>query len=247
MIQHMRIIDAFCVIGNPQYGGTSATMLMEDMQRNGIEKAVIVPDDSYAAVHNEDGNRLMLHLMEHQAGPFIGFASVNPWYGQKASKMLKSFLNSGLRGVYFKSTVQGFMPDDEMLSPLLDICAEKKVPAYFHTGTPVNALPFTVMSQAKRYPAVNFILGHMGANDYVGDAYAAVKSCENVYLETSYNLTLLIRNAANIRADRVLFGSGTPRSRMEFELKKTREAILDDKILELVLFCNMERVLGDLE
>ncbi|HPY37338.1 MAG TPA: amidohydrolase family protein [Clostridia bacterium] len=240
----MKRIDAHCVIGDFKRGATAPEAILEDMRLNGIDQAVIVPDDVCAAVDNAKGNEQIINAVERNPDKFIGFATVNPWYGEQAARMLKQYLKRGLRGVYFKSTVQGFMPDDEMLWPLLDICSEYKVPALFHTGTPVNALPFTVMTQALRYPNVDFILGHMGANDYLGDAYAAVRLCDNIYLETSLNLTLSIRAAVKTRAERVLFGSGSPRSRMDFEFKKLYEAVPDSEKQELVLFRNMESILG---
>ncbi|MGI6161202.1 MAG: amidohydrolase family protein [Christensenellales bacterium] len=240
----MKILDAFSVIGIPGLGGTEPGFLLEEMRKNGVEKSVIVPYDRRVAVDNAEANQYILDTVYKYPDSFIGFATVNPWYGERAAAMLREAFLSGLKGVYFKSTVQGFMPDDEMLYPLLDICAEYGAPAFFHTGTPVNALPFTVMSQAKRYPSVNFILGHMGANDYVGDAFAAAQLCDNIYLETSLNLTALIKSAANILPNRVIFGSGSPRSVMEFELKKTREAVSDKATLEKILSGNLTRVLG---
>lgn len=240
----MKIIDAHCVIGDPGRGGAAPGVLLENMRRNNVAKAIIVADDACAAVDNEEGNRTVLNAVEKHQSEFIGFATVNPWYGKKAAEMLRTYVSRGLCGLYFKSTVQGFMPDDKMLFPLLDICEEHSLPVYFHTGTPVNALPFSVMAQAQRYKKVNFILGHMGANDYVGDAYAAAAACDNIYLETSLNLTLLIRGAVQKRSERVLFGSGSPRSCLEFELKKVREAVPQQATLNMVLFGNIERILG---
>lgn len=240
----MRILDAVCVIGDSGHGGTVPRSLLEQMRQNGVERAVLVPDDLMTAVDNEEGNRFVLRALEQNPGAFLGFAVANPWFGKRAEKWLRAALDAGLCGVYFKSTVQGFMADDEMLRPFLELCDERGVPAYFHTGTPVGALPFGVLAQARRFPGLNFILGHMGANDYVGDAFAAVNLSENVYLETSLNLTTLIRTAANLRPDRVIYGSGSPRSSMAFELKKIGEAVQSEQALEMILHGNLERILG---
>lgn len=240
----MRILDAVCVIGDSGHGGTVPRSLLEQMRQNGVERAVLVPDDLMTAVDNEEGNRFVLGAIEQNPDAFLGFAVANPWFGRRAEKWLRAALDAGLCGVYFKSTVQGFMADDEMLRPLLEFCAERNVPAYFHTGTPVGALPFGVLAQARRFPGVNFIFGHMGANDYVGDAFAAVNLSENVYLETSLNLTTLIRSAAELRPDRVIFGSGSPRSSMACELKKMFEAVPDETAREQILHRNLERLLG---
>lgn len=240
----MRIIDAICVIGDVGHGGVEPLLLLEEMRQNDVQRAVLVPDDLMTAVDNEEGNRFVLCAIEQNPDAFLGFAVANPWFGKRAEKWLRSALDAGLCGVYFKSTVQGFLADDELLNPLLEICRERSVPVYFHTGTPVHALPFGVLSQARRFPEVNFILGHMGANDYVGDAFAAVNLCDNVYLETSFNLTTLIRSAVELRPERVIFGSGSPRSSMSFELKKVFEAVPNEERRALLLHKNFERLLG---
>lgn len=240
----MRILDAICVIGDAGHGGAVPRLLLEQMRQNGVARAVLVPDDRMAAVENEEGNLYTLDTIRQNPDSFCGFAVANPWFGKRAEQWLRVALDAGLCGLYVKSTVQGFLADDEILCPLLEICGEYGVPAYFHTGTPVNALPFGVLTQARRFPGVNFILGHMGANDYVGDAFAAVDLCDNVYLETSLNLTMLIRSAAELRPERVLYGSGSPRSAMAFELKKVREAVPNEETRALLLHGNLERLLG---
>lgn len=240
----MRILDAICVIGEAEHGGAVPRSILEQMRQNGVQRAVLVPDDLMTAVENEEGNRYVLDVVRQNPDAFCGFAVANPWFGKRAEQWLRAALDAGLCGVYFKSTVQGFPADDKRLNPLLEICRERAVPAYFHTGTPVHALPFGVLAQARRFPEVNFILGHMGANDYVGDAFAAVNISDNVYLETSLNLTTLIRSAAQLRPERVIFGSGSPRSNMAFELKKVFEAVPNEETRALLLHSNLERLLG---
>jgi len=240
----MRILDAFCVVGDSEQGGAAPRSILDEMRQNGVERAVLVPDDRMTAVENEEGNRFVLDAVEQNPGAFLGFAVANPWFGKRAERWLCEALDAGLSGVYFKSSVQGFLADDEMLGPLMEICRERTVPAYFHTGTPINALPFGVLAQARRFPEVNFILGHMGANDYVGDAFAAVQMSGNVYLETSLSLTTLMRAAAGLCPDRVVFGSGSPRSSMAFELKKVFEAVPNEETRALLLHSNLERLLG---
>lgn len=239
----MKIFDAFCMVGDSRHGGAAPRSILEQMRQNGISRAVLVPDDLMTAVDNEEGNRYVLHAVEQNPDEFCGFAVANPWFGKRAERWLCEALDAGLSGVYWKSTVQGFLADDEMLRPLLEICRERAVPAYFHTGTPIGALPFGVLSQARRFPEVNFILGHMGANDYVGDAFAAAQTSDNVYLETSLTQTALIRAAAELCPHRVLYGSGSPRSSMAFELKKALEAVPDEHTRALFLHTNLEQLL----
>ena len=68
--------------------------------------------------------------------------------------------------------------------------------------------------------------------------------CDNVYLETSLNLTTLIRSAAALQPERVLYAFRfAAQNTMAFELKKVHEAVPDDTARALLLHGNLERLL----
>ena len=218
--------------------------LIASMDQNRIDQSVLFMQDSYAAINNTEGNDFIARAVEAYPQMFIGFASASPWYGEKAVRELDSRLRSGLfRGVYFKSTVQGFSIEDEIVYPLIEVCQKYAVPAYFHTGTPSMALPFQLMLLAQRYPEVRFIMGHTGCFDFVGDAYASARWQPNIYLETSFALTLFMRAMSLEFPKRTLFGSGAPRSTQAFELQKLTQGVEDAEVLNDILGGNMQRLL----
>jgi len=217
--------------------------LLRSMDKNGIDQSVLFPQDSFAAVDNDVGNDFIAKAADLHPDRFLCFAAANPWYGNRAVRELESRLEAGFSGVYFKSSVQGFSIDDEIVYPLIELCGNYKVPVYFHTGTPVMALPFQLMMLAKRYPGVNFIMGHTGCFDFVGDAMAGARRQKNIYLETSYCLSLFMRTLASEFPKRTLFGSGSPRSAQEFEKKKLFEGVENEEIRGDILGGNLERLL----
>ena len=240
----MRIIDAFCVVGNSNRDCINPDELLQSMNESNIDKSILFPQDSWTAVYNAEGNNFIADTFNKNHERFFRFAVANPWFGEQAVEELSRRLKDGFNGVYFKSTVQGFVINDEIVYPLIEQCEEFGVPVYFHTGTPVQALPFQVMYLARRFSKVNFIVGHMGAYDFVGDAYASAELERNIYLDTSWGLTTFMRTASDKFSDQAVFGSGSPRSTQQFELKKLRDAVSDKNKLSKIFTDNILSILG---
>lgn len=241
----MKIIDAHCTVGAGRYKNQTAEALLAKMDALGVTRAAICPVEEYVAVDCDTGNREIAAVCARYPGRFYGFAAANPWYGNKGARWLREALDAGMNGVFFDSSLQGFTINDEMVDPLIEICAEYRVPVYFHTGTPAFALPLQLRYLALRHPNVNFIMGHMGANDFISDAAPAMQGLENLYLETSMNLTCTLQDMVAKFPDRILFGSDSPRSEPEYELFKLREACgNDDDALEKACAKNFERIVG---
>lgn len=241
----MRIIDAHCTVGAGRYKNQSAAQLLAALDKAGIEQAAVCPTEECVTVDNARGNRETAALCAQHPGRFYGFAVANPWYGQAALEELGRALSAGLNGVFFDSSLQGFTICDTLVDPLIELCGRYKVPAYFHTGTPAFALPLQLRALAKRHPGVNFIMGHMGANDFIGDVAPAMAGMDNLYLETSMNLTCTLQDMLKRYPDRIIFGSDSPRSEPEYELFKLQTAAGGDEAL-LAAACagNFERIVG---
>lgn len=239
----MKIIDALCFVGNGRYKKQTEEALLKALEQTDTACAAIAPVEEYTVVNNAEGNRSTLSLCRKHG--WYGYAVANPWYGDKAAELLRDALEEGLNGVYFDSSIQGFTINDEIVNPLIEVCAGYHVPVYFHTGTPAFALPLQLRCLALRYPEVNFIMGHMGANDFISDVAPSMYRLENLYLETSMNLTCTLQDMLEKYPQRVIFGSASPRSPLEYELFKLREAADGkDRVLEQACAGNFERILG---
>lgn len=234
------IIDAHCHIGNGRYKKLDVKTLLQTMDSCGIDKSVIVPVEEYITVYNEEGNEHILTAVNKNRDRFLGFATVNPWYGRKAIDILKKYLEAGLKGVKLNPSLQGFVLNDDLVYPLVETARYYKVPVYFHTGTPIHSLPFQLRDLAIHFPEVNFIMGHMGVCDFFYDVNNALRGLKNIYLETSGNTSGVIKNAIdNAGACRVMFGSDSPRSSQEFELSKVESACSKKEDLDYVLYKNI--------
>lgn len=240
----MKIIDAHCHVGSGFEKELKPETLISIMDKNGVGKAVICPIEQYIAVYNEDGNKYILEQVKKYAGRFIGFASVNPWFMQKSTDMLKEYIEKGLKGLKLNPKLQGYQLNSSLVKPLIKVAEEYGIPVYFHTGTPVNSEPFQLRELALEFPKVNFIMGHSGNTDFWTDAAYSVKGIDNIYLETSHNLGIMgLINAAGI--DRVIFGSNMPRSHQTHELKKVKDLCLPEEDFFKICCLNIKKLAGD--
>ena len=240
----MRIIDAHCHIGEGRYKRLTASELIALMDENGIEKAVVCPVEEQIILFNREGNDYVLQAVKEHPDRLIGFATVNPWYGDRAVEELRRAIGEGLRGLKLNSALQAFFINDELVYPVIEAAQDLDIPVYFHTATPVFALPLQLADLAGEFPRVNFIMGHMAATDFWIDVVPAAEMHSNIYLETSLRSPGVLRIAAEqVGVHRLMYGSDVPASCMKMELAKIdrlalspadKERVLSGTVLELL-------------
>jgi predicted TIM-barrel fold metal-dependent hydrolase len=240
----MTVIDCHCHLGIGHDYEQTAESLLADMDRCGVEQAVICPVDRYIAVHNRAGNDAVLAAADAHPDRFIPFATANPWYGDEACDELRRALDAGARGLKFHPALQGFLLCDELIDPLIEIARQRRVLVYMHTGTPAYAQPTQLTELALRFPDVSFVMGHMGSTDFWLDAVPAASVSENIYVDTSWSLPQKIERAlAALGSERVLFGTDTPLSTLDLELACLAHASMSDSARENVMGGNLRRLL----
>jgi predicted TIM-barrel fold metal-dependent hydrolase len=220
--------------------------VLREMDSAGVERAVVCPWGAELAVRNADGNDRIARAVAAHPGRLLGFASVNPWWGADAvAELDRAIQRLGLSGLKLHSVVQGFEIDDDVVLPVIERAAELGVVVYVHTGTPVLALPLQLLELATRYPQVPFIAGHMGGADFYVDAPLSLPRAENVWLETSLSCHAgyIGEAVAAAGAQRVLFGSDSPTSRMASELTKIRVLELGEEVERQVFGANLQALL----
>lgn len=242
----MMIFDAHCHIGVGRLKQQTTEVLLNNMDENGISRAVVVPVEEYLSVYNEEGNAYILEQTRLHPDRLFGFAVANPWYGLKACDMLERYLEEGLVGIKFNSTVQGFKINEDIVFPLIEIAARRSVPVYFHTGTPITAMPFQLYDLARRYPEVNFIMGHCGWSDFWQDMQYIASHSENIWFETSLSYTSRTESLLpeTCGCQRIIFGSDSPHSNAGLEIKKVLMTQVNDNMHKKILSGNIRFLLG---
>ena len=173
-------------------------------------------------------------------------ACANPWFDHAAVAELRRALEAGLMGVMIHPEYQGFRLNDSLVNPLLEVAAEFDVPVYAHTGSAGIAEPLQLVDLARRFPSIQFIMGHAGASDYFSDAVRAMEFTDNLWLETSRNgpCNFLTFDKAGLM-DRVVFGSGAPEYAPAVEIEVFRDTIPDAHKQRAVFSANIHRLYKD--
>ena len=210
----------------------------------GITHSVAAPSGQFVAVYNAEGNALMSDLIQRHPGKLSALAVANPWYGPKAVDMLRRAFDAGCCGLYLHPGRQGFHLTESLVDPLIELCIERDKPIYAYTGTPICAQPLQLAELARRFPQATFVLGHMGWSDFSGyDDIPAALQAPNIMLETSCTSGGGVRRAVDtVGAERVLFGSGYPRSHPAHEFEKIKCLGLSQRQSDLYLRGNALRI-----
>ncbi len=232
----MDIIDSHVYIGDGRHMSFDTDSLLSQMDEAGIAHAVACPVDRCIAVHNREGNNTILDAVRSHPDRISGMAVANPWFEVKAVEELERALGEGLMGLFLYPNYQGFRLSDHIVDPLLTLAEAFEVPVYAHSGTAAIAEPFHVAELARRFPTVNFIMGHAGSSDFGEDAVRALEFCDNVWLESSRN------GPANyglwqVRGctGRVLFGSSAPEYIPAIEIETLSDVFTDTADRESIL------------
>ena len=175
---------------------------------------------------------------------FSGLACINPWWPDVA-EMVRSYSERGLSGVKLHPLFHGYYLDDlQLLSPILEVCAELGLPVLIHSGDMPFCLPYQFEDVAQAFPDVPLIMAHSGFLWMISQAVRTAERNPSVYLETSLVDSTDVEDfVAAIGAERVIMGADTPWARFEMEIKKIELALPDNEARELVLGGNLMRLL----
>lgn len=174
-------------------------------------------------------NDEVAEIVKAYPGQFVGFASVDPWKGQRAlDEIDRAVTQLGLIGAKFHPGIQAFHPNDTRFFPLYEKIASLDVPALFHTGT--NGLgagtpggmgirldytrPIYLDEVAAQFPELTIIGAHP-AWPWHEEMLAIIGHKSNVHMDLSgwspkYVPAEIMDEARRRLQDRILFGSDYP-------------------------------------
>jgi len=241
----MDILDGHCHIGEGHDMSLSPEALIREMDASGVARAVVCPMDRYIAVYNREGNDFVFRAVREFPDRLIGFATVNPWYGDAAREEADRALDMGASGLKFNPSLQGFLLNDRIVHPLVERARDARVPVYFHTGTPVHSMPFQLVNLAELFPEVCFVMGHGATTDLWNDAVPAARRAPNIYVDTSLNAPASIRRITEaIGPERVFFSSNVPSCSLGVEVEKVHLAISEPEARRMIFRDTLLRLLG---
>jgi uncharacterized protein len=247
VMNHPKIIDAHISLGPSQYFDIKPETVLELMDQNQIEKGMISPSDEWMAVDNTIGNQIIAKYVNDWPTRFMGYASVNPWYKEKACLEMHRALGDGLCAIKINPLRQGFILVEKICAPIFDIANKYKLIVYVVTGIGVLSMPLQLSEIARRYPEAIFIMGRSGWSDFhMMDFLPSLQQAPNIYVETAYNFPEVLNTVIRlIGSDRIVFTSDAPFSNMKLEIQKIMDLDIDALVCEKILNGNITRLLNE--
>jgi predicted TIM-barrel fold metal-dependent hydrolase len=209
--------------GVPVQGFPSVDELLAEMDRAGVERAVLLGWDWDQPETCVWQNRFYGKCVRAHPDRLIGYATLHPGAGHwpTLGEMHRA-RDEGLVGVGELSPhSQGFGVDDPVLREVLTLAGDWKMPVNFHVTDPgsrrypgrVETPLADFVRLAREFPATHFTLAHWGGLLPLHDREA--RELENIYYDTAaspllYESDIWGRFAAALPPGRVLFGSDYP-------------------------------------
>jgi uncharacterized protein len=155
-------------------------------------------------------------------------------------------LDRGARGIKLHPRAQGFLLNDERLSPVFQLAAERRVPILIHGGRGLPPIADHLARLIEANPEAQLIIAHGGIADLAALAeFFAGKA--GVFFDTSvWSPVDLLDVYRQISAEQMLFASDYPYGQQPASLliaiRTARAAGLDDDDIRNMLWTNAARI-----
>ncbi|MBH1940430.1 amidohydrolase family protein [Mobilitalea sibirica] len=250
------IIDGHVHMGKGDFG--TLDELKQDMQKAGIDKAVLVPGGMIdvrrmtryiTGVEKPKGddipNDVIEHIIHSEPDKFYGFYCVNPHKRREAVIDLENGIQKGFKGLKLAPIVHGFSLASKTVMELADLCGQYNVPFYSHVLFSPGASTKKMAALAKEFPNTNFIIGHMGFGPADVDAMEYAAMYDNLYLETSQGSFAGIKTALETcGSSKLIFGSEFPLYKPISSLMTIRELNCKESDFDNILYKNIQYLLN---
>jgi uncharacterized protein len=194
-------------------------------------------------------NELVKQTAANHPKELVGYVWPNPNEREKAYSLVRTALREWkFKGIKLHPLFNAFLPNDEIVYPIMEEARRNNVPVSIHSGHPPFSLPWSIGELAENFRDVKIVMLHMGHGHgiYIQAAINTAKRYDNIFLETSgMPMHTKIKEAMEVVGEeRVMYGSDTPFHEPAVEIDKICSAGLSEKQLEKIFHDNAVEILG---
>jgi hypothetical protein len=244
---------------NPDAKMATAEQLIKRMDEDGVDVSVVMgigwTDIDLARAAND----YIIESIQKYPDRLVGFASVNPAWGDDAVKEVERCAEAGLRGIgELHPDTQGFdLGDRDAMLPLMTVAQEQGQIVTTHSSEPVGhtypgkgtTTPDVLWRFIQNFPDVTIVCAHWGGGlpfyalmPEVGAGlnHAHFDSAASPFL---YDKRIFSTVASEIGVDRILMGSDYPLIRVQTIIRQIDSTELSRPAKELIKGGNAARLL----
>jgi uncharacterized protein len=190
------------------------------------------------------GNDRTLAFAERSDGKLIPFVRLD--LSEDPIGEATRCLDLGARGIKLHPRAQKFLLDDERLSPIFELAAERNVPVLIHGGRGLPPIADDLARVVDRYPRAQLIVAHAGIADLAALA-DRLGGKAGVFFDTSVWSPLdLLGLYRLVGPEQVVYASDYPYGQQPasllISLRTARLAGLSDEQVQDVLAGNADRI-----
>jgi len=228
------IVDARVYLGASLFNyGRSLTEITGDMERLGIDKAILAPVKP-RNYNLGPMNELVADAVREHPERFMGLCRIDPWQAEAAvNEAQRGFEELGACGLYLDPWEENFQANSQILVPVLQEAQRHNKPVVINAGHVRVSHPTQIRDIASQFPKVQFVACNGGQINISGilqfEARRMLEACPNIVVDTAgtYREDFIEEIATEVGDERVVFASGSPVYDQEFEMTRVRFAHLN--------------------
>ena len=220
-VQRDRTLAA--LYADPRARMASAEDLIAAMDEDGVDVAVAMGIGWSDYDTAREANDYIIEATRHWQGRIIGFAGINPAWGDRAVREAERCADAGLRGIgELHPDTQGFdLADKRTMAGLMSVAQERRLIVTTHSSEPVGHLyagkgsvtPQVLMRFIGNFPDATIVCAHWGGGlPFYALMPEVAAALRNVHFDTAaspFLYTPQVYSAVSrlVGADKILFGS----------------------------------------
>lgn len=245
---------------DPKSRMASAADLLAVMDADGVDIAVAMGLGWTDYGLAREANDYIISAARRSGGRIIGFAGVNPAWGERAAREAERCADAGLRGIgELHPDTQGYdLADRRLMAPLMAAAQERRLIVTTHSSEPVghrypgkgSVVPQTLMRFITAFPDATIVCAHWGGGlPFYALMPEVASALRNVYFDTAaspflYDPAIFQTVAGIIGSNKILFGSDYALLRPRRLLRQARASGLPAPSQSAILGANAARLLG---
>lgn len=237
-------------------------LFLKAMQKNGVNYAIIIPDNIEGSGNIADLNKAVKLIGERKNLFILGSPQIIQKGLNELEKYQKLLEDGKIKGLKFFPGHDPYYPTDERCRPYYELGEKMDAPVLFHTGE--NSAdskcaewndPKYIVKVAKKYPKLKVIITHYYWPK-LAYCYELTKDVPNIYFELAAladkevieksggieKIKEILKKTISDRPDKVIFGSDWPMCKIENHIELVKSLGLTKTIEEQIFYKNSATV-----